>query len=338
MGDTLTASVPGRSIRPNGSSASSSSGASSASTTTPKLKLTFKLSEIRAASPAAAATYNNPPITETKNVYKVENVPEKQLKKKRIIKKERMTMMKSAISSVGQDTSTFVTPYKRAKATTTDASNIDHAVVLGASTRVQFPEQQEFVQEMQKFRARKWRLEPANLALLGKYSLSLPCWSRDKTANASNAAIRSLLNSGSQKSLSKSTKFKGFHPTFVCAHEGCHKIFDTKDKWRRHQITHKRRAQRTAAEAASSSGLQLKLDMGVIKKASANANISTIADHELASSAVTSPIISSFPDEDLTSEITVTTEQVDDDNDKDDNDGDNGNDNDNDALYTELDV
>lgn len=48
-------------------------------------------------------------------------------------------------------------------------------------------------------------------------------------------------------------------PTFVCTFEGCHKIFDAKDKWRRHQNLHKRKMKKEL------SGLQLKLDMGAIK-------------------------------------------------------------------------
>jgi hypothetical protein len=200
--------------------ASGNSSGSTTTNTTPKLKLTFKLSEIRAASPAPSS---DPPV----------DAPQKRAPKRK-------------------KTDAFATPYKKPKNKL--ASSVDE-LVKPVPTRLQFPEQVAFVQEMRQFRARKWRHEPCELSLLGGRTVLLSGWNRERTTKPS----------------------KSMTPTFVCTFEGCHKIFDAKDKWRRHQNLHKKKLKKEAAV-----GLQLKLDIGAMKaKAAAteSANASTSTDH-----------------------------------------------------------
>lgn len=105
------------------------------------------------------------------------------------------------------------------------------------------------------------------LALLAGRTLLLPGWVHEEKETAYGAPQNA------------SPRGQNLPSTFVCTYEGCHKIFDVKDKWRRHQNAHKKRSKKVAAllmEETSSTptrpagSLQLKLNMGVIKAAAAS--------------------------------------------------------------------
>lgn len=226
--------------------------ATTTNNTTPKLRLTFKLSDIRAASPVTgggtagtAAITTLPPTTP---------VPGR-IGKKRGPKTPRKPK--------GGDPGTFAVPYKRrnkkevvviptsnvppppTESTAQNSMPVPITEKERASSKVQFPEQILFVQEMRRFKCRRWRVEPATVTLLGGgRTLTIPCWVKDKVINCKVAGRATSL------------------PTFVCTYEGCHKIFDAKDKWRRHQNLHRKKA--------AAAGLQLKLNMGIIKAAANN--------------------------------------------------------------------
>lgn len=285
-----------------------SSGASSASTvtttgstagTTPKLKLTFKLAEIRAASPAPSGISN----TGTTAVGEGEpaNISQAAVGASSTTRKPRRPTKKDITSPAlppPTGASSFVTPYKKARKETAStggttvgqppsreinpspSTSVASTSPGGASSRVQFPEQITFVREMRKLRARRWRRESTTVPLLGGRSLVLPCWARDRPIVASGT--------GGSPKVHVTEDSSTFAPTFVCTWEGCHKIFDAKDKWRRHLNLHRRKERKaaaaivegrketteetdTASHRASTVGgnLQLKLNLGnLLRKAS----------------------------------------------------------------------
>jgi hypothetical protein len=229
-----------------------SSGNSSGSTTvtaTPKLRLTFKLSEIRAASPVPLENSIPPTTTEASGV--------KERKRSKISKTTRSKKQQQQHLKDGESSSI---PHQRGRKK--DVVKVESNAE--SKNRLQFPEQIAFVREMQKFRTRHWRLQPCSLSLLHE-SLVIPGWCRDSSA-------------GMKGSMTK------FHSaTFVCTFEGCHKIFDAKDKWRRHQNFHRKKALSSGSGGKTSSdgntnpnnatgnngsGLQIKFSMGAIKAAS----------------------------------------------------------------------
>lgn len=288
-----------------------SSGASSASTTTgstagttPKLKLTFKLAEIRAASPVPSSITGNAAITnfagegESGNRFEVAAGTGATVKKPRRQARKDSTSL-AAAPPPPSSSSSFVTPYKKARreaastegtavsqppsgeTTPSPSTNAASASLGGASSRVQFPEQITFVREMRKLRARRWRRESTAVSLLGGRSLTLPCWARDRPTASSYGGG----TSGSPKTARTGEDASTFAPTFVCTWEGCHKIFDAKDKWRRHLNLHRRKERKAAVEgrkaspdgtdstsyrtSTGSGNLQLKLNLGsLLRKAS----------------------------------------------------------------------
>lgn len=251
---------------------------SNTSTTTPKLRLTLNLSEIRAATPPAVPSGGPRSAKHKLDVESTENRPGRRtpptsrepstlfvppFSKKGRPKKD-LHASKTTMAKSGKPVLTKTTQPEASNGTETlpsdqlsETSRGDSKRPRLALTRVHFPEQVEFVGEMRKFRARKWSLS-MNVAvkMLAGRALQLPGWSR-------NTTDQSL----PPKTEGHRDKILGL-PTFVCTYEECHKIFDSKDKWRRHQNTHRKRA----AEGQQTTPLQLKLNMGVIKAASANSN------------------------------------------------------------------
>ena len=71
------------------------------------------------------------------------------------------------------------------------------------------------------FRPRPHRLVSVQVGTVNGYSFTVPAWACERTTNTRPTTT------GAQEP-----------STFVCPHEGCHKIFDVKSKWRRHQATH----------------------------------------------------------------------------------------------------
>lgn len=291
---------------PGGAHTPASSGASSASTTTattgsttgatPKLKLTFKLAEIRAASPVPSSTSGDGEAA---------SAPEAAAVAGPAAKKPRRPAKRDVAAPASS--SSFVTPYKKARkeaaptgsataerpsSKETNSSSVTTTISpppSGASSRIQFPEQLAFVREMKKLRVRRWRREPTTVGLLGGRSLSLPCWARDRPSAPPATAPGA---GGPSKTRASNESTAAFAPTFVCTWEGCHKIFDAKDKWRRHLNLHRRKERKAAAAAAEEQGervartevapkagpaggnLQLKLNLGsLLKKASSATNI-----------------------------------------------------------------
>lgn len=258
---------------------------------TPKLRLTFKLSEIRAATPTAVSS--SPPETASSPS------PAEALATAAATGPPRKRQRKNAATAVATSQSTpaavFVPPHvprkgrprKDAKsaeapsasshpASTGDLSadgsiggasaaglSEPTARPIGSGNRTVFPEQVQFVCEMKKFRPRRWRLEPmAALTLATGRLLLLPAWVHEEKLTTTTAA----------HGASPGGSAGGLPATFVCTYEGCHKIFDLKDKWRRHQNAHRKKSRKasTLTERAPAGSLQLKLNMGMIKAAVAS--------------------------------------------------------------------
>ena len=77
------------------------------------------------------------------------------------------------------------------------------------------------------FKPRPCRLVQTVITNLAGYSFTVPAWSRE---------IQDIsVNDGESISIEQMKQ----PATFVCPQEGCHKIFDDRSKWRRHQRTHK---------------------------------------------------------------------------------------------------
>lgn len=198
--------------------------------------------------------------------------------------------------------------------------------------KVQFPEQVAFVREMGKFRTRKWSSDPiASITLLNGRILRVPAWVRDLSASSSvsRSPSRSQLeddaHAGSAGLAASSThiappiianglggkrikelKFSSYVPTFVCTQEGCHKIFDARDKWRRHMAHHKKKLIKLDVLNGSPAPsfdvdngsqqppqippkmLSLKLNMGAMKAAAAAHSASLYASPQVSSTVATS--------------------------------------------------
>ena len=75
---------------------------------------------------------------------------------------------------------------------------------------------------------RPCRLVEALITNLAGYSFTVPAWSRD----IQNLDVNDRESSMTRDQIKQPA-------TFVCPQEGCHKIFDDRSKWRRHQRTHK---------------------------------------------------------------------------------------------------
>lgn len=90
------------------------------------------------------------------------------------------------------------------------------------------------------FTPRPWTLQSVTLTTFSGYSFQVPSWTAHKQSNDKyhpNAAV----------SLERLAE-NDLMPTFVCPQEGCHKIFDTKLKWRRHQYNHVKKGRREAVK------------------------------------------------------------------------------------------
>lgn len=268
--------------------------AASSAGKTPKLKLTFKLSEIRAATPPLPTS--PPSSLEAPEGVTVSTLSgdasNSVIPKKRSLKGKVVPNTSQVLSNTTNGE--FVAPHAPKKGRPRKDANRDaHSSHPGSSNdlpegasgqrtgpseatfrppgsgnRVVFPEQVQFVKEMKKFRPRRWRLESMiTLTLLAGKTLLLPGWVHEEKAIAYGAPQTA------------SPRAQSLPTTFVCTYEGCHKIFDVKDKWRRHQNAHKKKSKKAAAllmgGASSTStrpagSLQLKLNMGVIKAAAAS--------------------------------------------------------------------
>lgn len=118
-----------------------------------------------------------------------------------------------------------------AAATTGEASAGDHNTATD--------ELRQFVRKMKSFRCRSWRLDhrvvvPC-MALQRTQLFQVTAWVRERSLITSKPTVESTATESATGD------------TFVCALEGCHKIFDTKLKWKRHQAVHRKRAQKLLA-------------------------------------------------------------------------------------------
>lgn len=113
-----------------------------------------------------------------------------------------------------------------------------------------------FVTRMKAFKCRRWKLDSnVQVPILPQGRVfMIPCWVREKiwqenaTVSSTNwdSSLKTPLemSSGCNPVISGKKRKDPIKGTFVCAKDGCHKIFDTKPKWRRHQAVHRRQEER----------------------------------------------------------------------------------------------
>lgn len=250
---------------------------SSTPAATPKLKLTFKLADIRAADAAVKAeqgatvstSNSNSASTSTKTATPNANTSSSIKKVKRL--DEGPTSSKKGSRNNSRENLLSQQPSTSA----TNTSNTSVLNEIGERSKLVFPEQISFVREMQKFTSRKWRIEATAVMLLGdRQQFSVPCWV------TSEKLYTTITTSQQGMPKTPSLKMTTYQSTFVCTQEGCHKIFDSKDKWRRHMNIHKRKESTTTVNNSNAdepgtgnTGVvqKLKLNVGAMKNAMAAA-------------------------------------------------------------------
>lgn len=110
----------------------------------------------------------------------------------------------------------------------------------------QFAEQIKELHTLRRLKTRKWTQAQATIKTLSGQSLVLPIWAREGTFNHEAAPeSRSRRNStdGALKiTLTTRSANAGDSSVFICPEPTCGKVFDAKDKWKRHQVVHKKKA------------------------------------------------------------------------------------------------
>lgn len=209
-------------------------------TSTPRLRLTLKLSE-----PKAEGGSTPPPAPAGPPVVR------------------RQTKRPSKAVQPLAAEAAFATPPRRSHKAIAPASPT-RALAPAAAAKGHAPE--SFVGRMRAFRARPWRLDArvAVAVLPPAQPFHVPCWTRPDTASAAPAPAGGSLGPGAGSAGSGAPKADNYakrappgvssrHLTgdgpWPCPHAGCAKEFDTKLKWRRHQAVHNKRMLKAAASS-----------------------------------------------------------------------------------------
>lgn len=130
----------------------------------------------------------------------------------------------------------------------------------------QFAEQIKQLKEMRKLKTRKWTQAQTSIKTLSGHTLLLPIWAREGTfthttgldprnrRNSTDATLKITLTARPQTAS---------EAVFICPEATCGKVFDAKDKWKRHQAVHRKKAAK----------LQLKLpSLKLVQRQSEQAN------------------------------------------------------------------
>lgn len=118
-----------------------------------------------------------------------------------------------------------------------DRCNVLDRMVEKKELPAQFTEQIQQLKELKRLKTRKWTRTQTTIRTISGATLTLPIWAREgsfahMTAPASGG--------GRRASVDGALNVTG--ETFPCQEPGCKKVFDAKDKWKRHQLVHKRKA------------------------------------------------------------------------------------------------
>src|ERR1700733_1848778 len=95
-----------------------------------------------------------------------------------------------------------------------------------------FVEQAHLIKALKAFRARAWNQQAVSVKTLSG-AISVPLWITTETTNSQELKPTHAGKKNSAIMVSSEPKFL---PTFVCPHEDCHKIFDSRAKRRRHLL------------------------------------------------------------------------------------------------------
>jgi len=103
-----------------------------------------------------------------------------------------------------------------------------------------------FIKQMKSFKCRHWQLQDQKfITIPNNKDFTFIGWRTMEGSSRYNVPVSPKKKSKSSSSQGKKDKMivkdSDFISTFVCIFEGCHKIFDSKDKWRRHQVSHKKK-------------------------------------------------------------------------------------------------
>lgn len=111
-----------------------------------------------------------------------------------------------------------------------------------------------FIQKMKTFTARKWSHSPTDIFTTTS-KIELGCWNRRVEEGRFDVLGVSgdNLAEGSAMSMvtTNNTVAEAPPQTFVCPHRNCHKIFNSRANWKRHQTLHRKKDEAAAATAAA---------------------------------------------------------------------------------------
>lgn len=106
----------------------------------------------------------------------------------------------------------------------------------------QFAEQIQILKGLRAFKTRKWTARAATLKTISGASLVIPMWTRE--GDFAGEGQPGFVGSTSRRaSVDGALETAAQAPTWVCPEESCRKVFDAKEKWRRHQAVHKKKLQ-----------------------------------------------------------------------------------------------
>lgn len=111
-----------------------------------------------------------------------------------------------------------------------------------------------FIQKMKNFTARKWSHSPTDIFTTTS-KIELGCWNRQVEEGHFDASGDNLTDGSAMSIVTTNNTVAEAPPqTFVCPHRNCHKIFNSRANWKRHQTLHRKKEEAAAATAAAAVG------------------------------------------------------------------------------------
>lgn len=157
----------------------------------------------------------------------------------------------------------------------------------------QFADQIQQLKELKKLKTRKWTKTQTTVKTLSGTTLILPIWARE----GSFSHMAAPTTTGSRRaSVDGTLNLTG--ETFACQEAGCKKVFDAKDKLKRHVAVHRKKAAKQQMKIPS-----LKLTINRPEAAAVGAN--QIDEPEQEQEQELETAASSFPASEPPSEMTM---------------------------------
>lgn len=114
-----------------------------------------------------------------------------------------------------------------------------------------------FIQKMKSFNTRKWSHSETDIFTTST-KIELKCWNRtidDVNKEVSNSSITDIANSSTEILAPQQPQ-----QTFVCPYRNCHKIFNSRTNWKRHQTLHRKKEEAANTAAAINEEVLVNVD------------------------------------------------------------------------------